>query len=168
MRGRLLKGVGIVKPRKRPAHFVWHRYGKDAADLAIRKHREELNAQKTRLAEGKARMAASGSNAVGPSMSIGPSDAGPSIGPDDGNTAKGSVQEREADDGAGEDSPGEKKTNRNLSDHQTHLIYCFSRLPHDEKLRWEAKSNEDLKEAREEYDRIVNEPPSVLPKDRQR
>lgn len=168
MRGRLLKGVGIVKPRKRPAHFVWHRYCKDEADTAIRKHREDLISQKTRLAKGKERMAASGSNAAGPSMSIGPSGAGPSIGSDAGNTVEVSVQEGEADDGVGADSPGEKKTNRNLSDHQTHLIYCFSRLPHDEKLQWEAKSNEDLSEAREEYDRIVNEPPSALPRDRQR
>lgn len=58
MRGRLLKGVGIVKPRKRPAHFVWHRYRKEEADSAIRKHREDLKAQKIRLEKGKERMAA--------------------------------------------------------------------------------------------------------------
>lgn len=166
MRGRLLKGVGIVKPRKRPAHFVWHRYRKEEADSAIRKHREDLKAQKIRLEKGKERMAALdvAPSAAGSSKATGTSASLP-------NNSNGvDITKDPTDSPEAEDEGGavNKRSSTNLSDHQTHLMFCFSRLPHEEKLQWEAKASEDLIEAKEEYDHIVNNPPSVLPKDRQR
>lgn len=88
MRGRLLKGVGIVKPRKRAAHFVWHRYNKDEADSAIRQHREDLKAQSLRLAKGKERMATSDVTSSAENSS-----AGPSMSSDVGDATKDADEE---------------------------------------------------------------------------
>lgn len=84
-----------------------------------------------------------------------PTAAGPST-----TAAEGTVENAE--------EKGAPKRNRNNLAHRNQVITAgFNALPTTERNEWELKATKELQDAKAEYERMVTQPPSDAPKDRQ-
>ncbi|KIK57471.1 hypothetical protein GYMLUDRAFT_247102 [Collybiopsis luxurians FD-317 M1] len=60
-----------------------------------------------------------------------------------------------------------RKSNTNVADYQSAVMWCFDNLPVEEQKMWEQKAFNEHWNASNEFDQMIKLPPSTSPKDRQ-
>ncbi|KAE9389229.1 hypothetical protein BT96DRAFT_1003445 [Gymnopus androsaceus JB14] len=151
----LRSGEGKVTQAKSTGPNLWAHANPEIVTKLIAQNELDAQRKQERQAANKQKDQQSGNSRA--KSAAGPSTAAPNTGT--------STEAMAVDQSEGSSAP--KHRRNDLAARNGIVMSGFNALPLEERNEWEQKAISELGQARAEYDQIVKDPPSEVPKDRQ-